>query len=284
MWQVRQNVVRELCNSKEKVSKEINWKKVGIITASTVAVLVVGYFTGGAGLAAAKALGLAEGSLGATVFSGIVSGASSGAIYGVTYSTLSGNDAETVLWDTLTGGASGAIFGGMTGAAGYGIGKIINWANNIKQPEIAPGHITEMATKDLIPKTHTVWDNIIPTAENIPYTSTPATFEIKLNSNINYTNPKTGNRSVWTNADATKHMGEYVTRFGGQTSNSIIKNQIMLESYSISLNQAMEDVALKAPGRYFGVYGNWEIGVNTESGVDKSKFVSKSCIIWNFEI
>ena len=65
---VRQNIVRELCNSKEKVSKEIDWKKVGIIAASTAAVLVLGYFTGGAGLVAAEALGLAKGSLGAMVF------------------------------------------------------------------------------------------------------------------------------------------------------------------------------------------------------------------------
>lgn len=265
---VRQNIVRELCNSKEKVSKEIDWKKVGIIAASTAAVLVLGYFTGGAGLVAAEALGLAKGSLGAMVFGGAVSGAAGGAVYGVTYSTLSGNNPTMVMRDTLSGGASGAIWGGIFSAIGYAyIGPVTNQPMYPVNQKMEPGHIAKISTRDLASKTYTVWDNIIPTAENIPYTNTPATFEIKLNSNINYINPKTGNSSVWTNANATKHVGEYVTRFGGQTSNSAINSQIMLESYSVSLNQAMEDVTLKAPGRYFGLYGNWEIGVNTESGV-----------------
>ena len=41
----------------------------------------------------------------------------------------------------------------------------------------------------------------------------------------------------------------------------------MLESYSTSLNKAMETIGTKAPGRYFGTYGNWEFGINTETGV-----------------
>lgn len=29
----------------------------------------------------------------------------------------------------------------------------------------------------------------------------------------------------------------------------------------------METIGTKAPGRYFGTYGNWEFGINTETGV-----------------
>ncbi len=41
----------------------------------------------------------------------------------------------------------------------------------------------------------------------------------------------------------------------------------MLESYQVALNQAMKEVSSLSPGRYFGTYGNWEIGINTETGV-----------------
>ena len=41
----------------------------------------------------------------------------------------------------------------------------------------------------------------------------------------------------------------------------------MLNSYSASLNEAMTNIAGNTPGRYFGTYGNWELGINTETGV-----------------
>ena len=41
----------------------------------------------------------------------------------------------------------------------------------------------------------------------------------------------------------------------------------MLESYSASLNKAMEELIKKTPGRYFCTYGNWEIDINTGTGV-----------------
>ena len=67
--------------------------------------------------------------------------------------------------------------------------------------------------------------------------------------------------------NATEHMGEYISRFG-KTSDSIgIRSQVMLESYSAALNVAMNSLAEKSPGRYFGMYGNWELGINTETGI-----------------
>ena len=41
----------------------------------------------------------------------------------------------------------------------------------------------------------------------------------------------------------------------------------MLESYSASLNLAMEEIASLPPGKYFKRYGDWELGINTETGV-----------------
>lgn len=33
------------------------------------------------------------------------------------------------------------------------------------------------------------------------------------------------------------------------------------------MNKAMLEISSKAPGRYFGTFGNWELGRNTETGV-----------------
>ena len=115
--------------------------------------------------------------------------------------------------------------------------------------------------------TGTVWDNITSTADNMPATEIPATFKIDLDGNINYVNPETGTNTLWTNSNATKHMGEYVSRFGDESWSIGTRSQVMLESYSASLNKAMETIGTEAPGRYFGTYGNWELGINTETGV-----------------
>lgn len=116
-------------------------------------------------------------------------------------------------------------------------------------------------------KTGTVWDNITSTADNMPATKIPATFKIDLDGNINYVNPETGTNTLWTNSNATKYMGEYVSRFGDESWSIGTRSQAMLESYSASLNKAMETIGTETPGRYFGTYGNWELGINTETGV-----------------
>ena len=116
-------------------------------------------------------------------------------------------------------------------------------------------------------KTGTVWDNITSTADNIPGTEIPATFQIDLNGNINYINPTTGTNTLWTNTNATKHMGEYISRFGDESWSVGVRSQAMLESYSASLNEAMKELMMKDAGRYFGTYGNWELGINTKTGI-----------------
>lgn len=115
--------------------------------------------------------------------------------------------------------------------------------------------------------TGTIWDTITGTAENIPNTEIPITFMIDLDSTINYVNPETGTNTLWTNSNATEHMGEYISRFGDESWNIGIRSQTMLESYSLSLNDAMKDLVLKEPGKYFVTYGNWELGIDTQTGV-----------------
>lgn len=99
-------------------------------------------------------------------------------------------------------------------------------------------------------KAGTVWDNITSTADNMPATKIPATFKIDLDGNINYVNPETGTNTLWTNSNATKHMGEYVSRFGDESWSIGTRSQAMLESYSASLNKAMETIGTETPGRY----------------------------------
>lgn len=62
-------------------------------------------------------------------------------------------------------------------------------------------------------------------------------------------------------------MGEYVNSFGQAGWSIGMRSQAMLESYSTSLNIAMKELVTKAPERYFGIYGNWELGINTQTGV-----------------
>ncbi len=91
--------------------------------------------------------------------------------------------------------------------------------------------------------------------------------KIYLDDSINYINPENGTNSLWTNANATEHMGEYVGRFGEESWSIGVRSQAMLESYSISLNQAMSVLCTQTSGSYFGTYGNWELGINTQTGV-----------------
>ena len=165
------------------------------------------------------------------------------------------------------------------GLNGFGIYASIKRYNSIslESPSVNTGKVTEgveggnkVAEKVegvSGSKTGTVWDNITSTADNMPATEIPATFKIELNGNINYVNPETGTNTLWTNSNATKHMGEYVSRFGEESWSIGTRSQAMLESYSASLNKAMETIGTETPGRYFGIYGNWELGINTETGV-----------------
>jgi RHS repeat-associated protein len=112
-----------------------------------------------------------------------------------------------------------------------------------------------------------IWDDIVGTADNMPGTEIPATFQIKVEGNFSFTNPTTGTNVLWTNANATEHMGEYISRFGLESQSIGVRSQAMLESYSSALNTAMNEIGSLPAGKYFNTYGGWELGINTETGV-----------------
>lgn len=151
--EIRAEIKRELCTTVNRISdklEKVDWKKVGIAVLATAATVGVGVLTGGAGLAAAGALGL-KGTLGGAIVAGAVTGAIGGATYGGTSSNLSGNDLKQVAKDTLVGGATGSLTGGAMGGLAYGADKAVGALKNLmtggSKPK--PGHITEMATKKL---------------------------------------------------------------------------------------------------------------------------------------
>ena len=41
----------------------------------------------------------------------------------------------------------------------------------------------------------------------------------------------------------------------------------MLESYSAALNEAMEEICMLKLGRHEGIFGNWQLGIDTLTGV-----------------
>ena len=98
---------------------------------------------------------MTEGTLGAAIVGGAVTGAIGGATYSGVSSGLSGNSLKQVAKDTLTGGLTGAVAGGAMGGLAYGADKAIGAAKNVIKGSSSspkPGHITEMATKDLKPE------------------------------------------------------------------------------------------------------------------------------------
>lgn len=88
-----------------------------------------------------------------------------------------------------------------------------------------------------------------------------------MDDNIHYVNPETGTNTLWTNANGTKHFGEYVGRFGEESWSIGIRSQAMLESYSVSLNGAMSMLSSKTRQEHWIIYGNWQLGINTATGV-----------------
>ena len=134
---------------------KVDWKKVGIAVVAAGAAIGVGVLTGGVGIVAVGALGLTEGTLGSAIVGGAVTGAIGGATYSGVSSGLSGNSLKQVTKDTLTGGLTGAVAGGAMGGLAYGADKAIGAVKNVIKGSSSspkPGHITEMATKDLKPE------------------------------------------------------------------------------------------------------------------------------------
>ena len=155
--EIKATIKRELCTTANKITDalgKVDWKSVGITVVATAAAIGVGVLTGGVGLAAAGALGLAQGSLGAAVVAGAVTGAIGGATYSGTESILSGDSAGEVITDTLTGAGTGLLSGGAFGALGYGANKLINGVKGFvsSSSSTQSGNITDTVSKQLVDK------------------------------------------------------------------------------------------------------------------------------------
>ncbi|MGQ7506823.1 RHS repeat-associated core domain-containing protein, partial [Streptococcus suis] len=111
-----------------KFLKNVDWKKVGIATAATVAAIAVTVATAGA---AAPVIASLAGGIGLTGFAatvatgvtvGAVGGAAAGGTYALTSGVLSGKEVGTILKDVgngmLSGATSGALTGGLLGSLG----------------------------------------------------------------------------------------------------------------------------------------------------------------------
>ena len=153
--EIRSEVVRHMCTTTNRITDKlgkVDWKKVGIAVVATGAAVGIGILTGGVGTLAIGALGLTEGTLGAAIVGGAVTGAIGGATYSGVSSGLSGNSLKQVAKDTLTGGLMGALTGGAMGGLAYGADKAIGTVKNVIKGSSSspkPGHITEMAKQNL---------------------------------------------------------------------------------------------------------------------------------------
>ena len=59
----------------------------------------------------------------------------------------------------------------------------------------------------------------------------------------------------------------YICRNGSSIYSVGIRSQVMMESYVASVNGAMSRLATSAANSYDLIYGNWELGINTQTGV-----------------
>lgn len=111
-----------------------------------------------------------------------------------------------------------------------------------------------------------VWYRISGTAENMDSTFIPATFQIRLKEN--YINPKTNTNVLWVNANGTKHLQQYVGRFGKESWSIKLRSQLMLDSFAKALDEAVNEIITKPLRRYEDLnFGGWQFGIDTESGV-----------------
>ena len=163
--EIRSEVVRHMCTTTNRITNQlgkVNWKNVAIgVTAMVVSGVVVAA-TGGLAAGAVLAALPAMGGLGTAMVSGAVAGAIGGASYGAISSGLSGNSLKQIAKDTITGGLTGAISGGILGGLTYGAGKAIGAVKDLVKGSSSatkPGHITEMATKDLSQNNQLLEDN-----------------------------------------------------------------------------------------------------------------------------
>ena len=178
------------------------------------------------------------------------------------YIPVVGNACDLVNWYATEGDYVNAALSGASVIPFVG-GGIVALKTVRKEAKLAEKTVLQIKN---ISKTGTIWDFIESTADYIPNTKIPATFKIDL-SGKNYINPNTGTNTLWTNSNATEHMGDYISRLGAESWSIDMRSQIILESYSASLNEAMKVVSKETPERYECTFDNWQLGINIKNGV-----------------
>ena len=111
-------------------------------------------------------------------------------------------------------------------------------------PTIVSSTSAEAVTESRLPQSGTVFDSIKATQAVIPGTSIPKSFELNVDG-----------KTIWVNPNATKHMGEYLTR-NGLSYSTTDGSQAMLTS----LQSAVKDAFLQ--GLKFNEkvqVGRWEL-------------------------
>lgn len=128
-----------------------------------------------------------------------------------------------------------------------------NWRSIIINYLNSRGSLTSVFDRYLL---RTVWDRIIPTAADFPYTRIPATFQLRVRGRI-----------LWVNSNGTEHMIEYIGRFGTESYSTGLRSQIILNSFTAAVDEAMLDLRLRPPGRYEEIFGGWSLGIDTQDGI-----------------
>ena len=159
--------------------------------------------------------------------------------------------------DPLASGASGGLGGGGGGGASLS-GMLINDSASVSTEldQLINNMDGNGFVNEGTGEPGTVWDSINATAKDLPGTKIPATFQLKVDGS-----------TLWANANATEHMGEYINRLGPTSGSVAIRSQSMLRSFSQAVKDAMKTWGSETPGRHFGTFGGWELGINTETGV-----------------
>jgi hypothetical protein len=135
----------------------------------------------------------------------------------------------------------------VTGATGEG-GALVKSAV-LGEKELAV--LKEVGRIERSSTTGTVWDSIKPTANNIPGTHIPATFEIA-----------SGEQAFWVNANGTEHFGEFLSRIGEP--NIQMSSQAMLSSFKAAVDE-IASAGAPVLGQVYDV-GGWEIIFSQQPG------------------
>ncbi|NEH54834.1 filamentous hemagglutinin N-terminal domain-containing protein [Rhizobium leguminosarum] len=126
----------------------------------------------------------------------------------------------------------------------FATGQALHYASStvVELAYLATGLRIDAAAREATgAKTGTVWDDILPTAGDLPNTKIPATFKLKA-----------GEMEFYVNSNATKHMPEYL-----KNNSNITNDQVLLQSFSAAVKEISSAGSVEY-GKLYNLNG-WEI-------------------------